>query len=77
MKVDEIIRRWEEEDREAREIRRRFADWAFIESQPEPVRSALKCFVELGDMRLAAKIAGLSIDEFNQLRVQAKIPVVV
>jgi len=28
-------------------------------------------------MRLAAKIAGLSIDEFNQLRTQAKIPVVV
>jgi len=50
---------------------------ASLESYPEPIRSAPKCFVELGDMRLAAKIAGLSIDEFNQLRTQAKIPVVV
>jgi len=75
--LERLLEKWKAEDTEAREVRRRFADWAFIESQPEPVRSALKCFVELGDMRLAAKIAGLSIDEFNQLRVQAKIPVVV
>jgi len=72
-----LLEKWKAEDTEAREIRKRFADWAFIESQPKPIRSALKCFVELGDMRLAAKITGLSIDEFNQLRTQAKIPVVV
>jgi len=75
--LQRLLEKWKAEDTEAREVRRRFADWAFIESQPEPIRSALKCFVELGDMRLAAKIAGLSIDEFNQLRTQAKIPVVV
>jgi len=72
-----LLEKWKAEDAEAREVRKRFADWAFIESQPEPIRSELKCFVELGDMRLAAKIAGLSIDEFNQLRTKAKIPVVV
>ncbi len=75
--LDEIFKRWEEEDEEAREIRRKNADWKFIEEQPEPLRSALKCFVELGDLYLAARIAGLKIDEFNQLRIKAKIPIVI
>ena len=75
--LDEILKRWREEDEEAREIRRKSADWKFIEEQPEPLRSALKCFVELGDLRLAAKIAGIGVDEFNQLRIKARIPIVV
>ena len=71
------IERWMEEGEEAREIRRKHADWKFIEEQPEPLRSALKCFVELGDLYLAAKIAEMGIDEFNQLRIRAKIPIVI
>ena len=74
--LDEMLRRWREEDEEAREIRRKNADWKFIEEQPEPLRSALKCFVELGDLRLAAKIAEMGVDEFNQLRIKARIPIV-
>jgi len=74
---EEIIRGWEEEDEEAREIRRKNADWKFIEEQPEPLRSALKCFVELGDLYVASRIAGLKIDEFNQLRIKARIPMVI
>jgi len=70
-------KKWEEEDREAREIRRKYVDWSFIESQPEPIKSALKCFIELGDLKLAAKLAGLSIDEFNEIRKEAKMPIVV
>ena len=76
-KLRELLKRWEEEDREAREIRRRYADWEFIEKQPEPLKSALKYFVEHGNLRMAAKLAGLSIDEFNDLRIKAKIPIVV
>ena len=68
---------WEEEDREAREIRRKCADWKFIESQPEPIKSALKCFIELGDLYVASRVANMSIDEFNEIRKKAKIPVVV
>jgi len=75
--LERLLEKWKAEDTEAREVRRRFADWAFIESQPEPVRSALKCFVELGDMYVASRIAGMSIDEFNELRKRARIPVVV
>jgi len=72
-----LLEKWKAEDTEAREVRRRFADWAFIESQPEPIRSALKCFVELGDMYVASRIANMSIDEFNELRKRARIPVVI
>jgi len=72
-----LLEKWKAEDTEAREVRKRFADWAFIESQPEPIRSALKCFVELGDMYVASRIANMSIDEFNELRKRARIPVVI
>jgi len=80
IEMSEVLTRrkkWEEEDREAREIRRKYADWSFIESQPEPIKSALKCFIELGDLYVASRIANMSVDEFNELRKKARIPVVV
>ena len=75
--IEALIRRWKAEDEEAREIRRREADWKFIEKQPEPVKQALKFFVETGNFRLAARLAGMSLDEFNELRIKARIPIVV
>jgi len=38
MSIEDYKRRLEE----AREIRRRSADWDFIEKQPEPMKTALK-----------------------------------
>ncbi len=73
MGVEEL----EEFEREARELRRRSADWEFIEKQPEPIRAALKVLVESGDLWLAAKISGLPVDEFDEIRIKARIPVVV
>jgi methionyl-tRNA synthetase len=66
----------EEFEREARELRRRSADWEFIEKQPEPIRAALKLLVETGDLRLAARIAGLPVDELDEIRIEARIPIV-
>jgi len=66
----------EEFEREARELRRRSADWEFIEKQPEPIRAALKLLVETGDLRLAARIAGLPVDELDEIRIKARIPIV-
>ncbi|MCC6049841.1 MAG: hypothetical protein LM580_03995 [Thermofilum sp.] len=68
---------YEEFERDARELRRRSADWEFIERQPEPIRAALKVLVETGDLWLAAKVAGLPVDEFDEIRLKAKIPIVV
>jgi len=69
----EILRLLEE----AREIRRKYADWEFINKQPEPIKSALIYFVEDGDLYVASRIAGLTIDEMDELRKRAKIPIVV
>jgi 16S rRNA G1207 methylase RsmC len=41
------------------------------------LRPALKVLVENGDLWLAAKISGLPVDEFDEIRIKAKIPVVV
>jgi len=73
---EELLRKWREEDEEARRIRRSEADWSFIEKQPPRIKAALKYYVEAGDIRRAAKLAGLSLDEFNELRKKANIPVV-
>jgi len=73
MSIEDYKRRLEE----AREIRRRSADWDFIEKQPEPMKTALKLLVETGDLWYSAKIAGVGLDELNEMRLKAKIPLVV
>ncbi len=75
--TEELVREWEREDEEFRELRRRSADWEFIERQPPHLRAALLYFIERGDRYVAAKIAGLTVDEFDELRRKANIPVVV
>ena len=75
--LEELVDGWRREDEEAREARRRSADWSYIERQREPIKTALKLLVETGDLWVAARIAGLPIDEFNKIRMKAKIPVVV
>jgi len=75
--VERLARRWREEDEEAREIRRREADWDFIRAQPPRLRMDLELYVELGDLYVASRVAGLTLDEFNELRLKARIPVVI
>ena len=66
--------KWVREDEEFRVIRRRMADWDYIMKQPPRVRLALMVYIETGDIYRAARIAGLSIDEFNDVRIKASIP---
>ncbi len=66
-----------EEEEEARRIRRSMADWDFIEKQPPRIKEALKYYIERGDIRTAARLAGLSLEEFRELLRKARIPVVV
>jgi len=72
----ESAERWRRLEEEAREIRRREADWSFIESQPPRLKAALKLYVETGDIRLSSAVAGLSLEEFRELLRAARIPVV-
>jgi hypothetical protein len=52
---------------------RRIADWRYIESLPPRVREAIELYIETGDLWLAAKLAGMSEDEFNEVRIKAGI----
>ncbi len=76
MSKEEIIKEIMEE-REAREIRRKNADWDFINKQPPRIREALIYYIEKGDIRLASKLAGLDLEDFRELLRRARIPVVV
>jgi len=59
---------------EARRLRRERADWQFIESLPPKLKAALKYYIETGDIYVASRIAGMSVDEFNELRIKARVP---
>ncbi len=72
-----VLERWRRLEEEAREIRRREADWEFIEKQPPRIKAALKYYIEVGDLYIASRIAGLTVEEFNDLRKKAGIPNVV
>jgi len=68
-----LLKEWEEEDRELRELRRRGADWEYVRSLPPRVREAVELYIETGDLWLAAKLAGMTVDEFNEVRIRAGI----
>jgi hypothetical protein len=61
---------------EAREIRRREANWGFINKLPPRLRHALVYYVETGDFRTAARLAGLGVEEFLEKAREAGIPLV-
>jgi len=68
------VKKWVEAEKEAREIRKRYADWEFINSLPPKLRAALLYYIETGDLYVASRIAGLTVEEFNELRIRANIP---
>jgi len=72
-RLEELLRL----DGEAREIRRKMADWDFIRSQPPRIRAALEYLVEDDDLYVASRIAGLTVEEMNELRIRARIPRVI
>jgi len=57
--------------------RRKMANWDFIEKQPPRIKQALKYLVEDGDLYVASRIAGLTVDEMDELRIKANIPIAV
>jgi predicted HTH domain antitoxin len=72
--VSDKLKEWIEYFKEARDIRRKYANWDFIRSQPPKLRIALEYYIETGDLFNAAKLAGMSMEEFNELRIKAGIP---
>jgi len=68
--VEECAKRLEE----TRELRRRSADWAYIESRPEPLKTALKLLVETGDVKLVSAVTGIPPETLECERIEARIP---
>jgi len=73
VKIEEYLKELEK----AREFRRRMADWKYIESRPEPLKTALKVLVETGDLWYSATMTGIPVDLLNEERIKAKIPLTV
>ncbi|GAB6947779.1 hypothetical protein JCM16161A_19090 [Vulcanisaeta sp. JCM 16161] len=71
--MSDIIRELEERERELREMRRREADWDFINSLPPRVRSAVVLFIETGDLRLAQRLSGLGLEDFVDILRRARV----
>jgi hypothetical protein len=59
---------------EGKELRRRSADWAYIESRPEPLKTALKLLVETGDVKLVSAVTGIPVEALECERIEARIP---
>ncbi len=59
-------------EEEARRIRKAEADWGFINSLPPRVRLAVIHYIETGDVYVSARIAGMSVEEFNEVRIRAR-----
>jgi hypothetical protein len=71
--VEDKLRELEEREREAREIRRREADWAYINSLPPRVKAAVILFIERGDLRLAQRLSGLDLEDFIEHLRRARV----
>ncbi|AFA38114.1 hypothetical protein [Pyrobaculum sp.] len=70
----EELRRYKEDVEEAKRIRRERADWNFINTLPPRLRIAVLYYIETGDLYVASRIAGMKMEEFNELRRRAKVP---
>jgi len=61
----------------ARSVRRKYANWEFINKQPPRIKAALIYLVETGDLYVASRIANLTVEEMDELRMKANIPIVI
>jgi predicted HTH domain antitoxin len=71
--LEELLKEWEEEDRELRELRKRRVDREYVASLPSRLREAVKLYAETGDLRLAHELSGLPLDEFVEVLRRAGV----
>jgi len=64
---------WKKEMEEDRKIRKEHADYEFIKKQPLRLRKGLEAYIETGDLYFASRVAGLKLEEMNELRIKANI----
>ncbi|GEM_PF-844980 len=60
---------------EARELRRRGVDWDRVNRLPPRLRAAIKYYVEVGDLYVASRIAGVKVGVMRRLLIKLGIPI--
>ena len=68
--------KFKKEMEEDRKIRKESAKWNFIKNQPLRIKKGLEALVESGDLWVASRIAGITLDEMNDIRIRADIPMI-
>ena len=61
---------------EDRKMRKESAEWNFIKKQPLRIKKGLEALIESGDLWVASRIAGITVDEMNDIRIKANIPTI-
>jgi len=72
-RAKELLEEWGRVDEELRELRRRSADWKYIESLPQRVRRAVLHFVETGDLRESQRMTRLHLEDFVEILRRAGV----
>jgi hypothetical protein len=68
-----IIEELKKREEEARQIRRKQADWNYINTLPPRVKAAVILFIEKGDLRLSQKLSGLDLEDFIETLRKARV----
>ena len=76
-KAEKIAAEYRHRLGKARELRREKADWDYIESREEPLRTALKLLVETGDVKYVSAVTGIPPEALECYRMKARIPRVI
>ena len=67
---------FKKEMEEDKKIRKESAEWNFIKNQPLRIKKGLEALIESGDLWVASRIAGITLDEMNDIRIRANIPII-
>ena len=75
--LERILEEYRPRLEKARELRYKNADWEYIESREEPLRTALKLLVETGDVKYVSAVTGIPPEALECYRMKARIPRVI
>ena len=67
---------FKKEMEEDRKIREESANWDFIKKQHLRIKKGLETLIKSGDLWVASRIAGIALDEMNDMRIKANIPMI-
>ncbi|AJB41971.1 PaREP6 [Thermofilum adornatum 1505] len=73
MEKNNIIEELKKREEKAIQIRRKQADWNYINNQPTKLKLALVQYIDTGDLYVSAKIAGITVEEFNETLRKARV----